>query len=419
MRIRKLEKSRNAVYLGIVCWITYFSIYLGRLNFSASMSEMAQAGIMGKAQLGSVAAAFYLAYGLGQFPSGLLGDRIPAGKLVLTGLLGAAFSNLMFPFIRSVGGMQILWFLNGFSQAMVWPPMARLITDFTSGRRTVNIILAMSFTSPAGMLCAYLLSAVLLDWKGWQYSFWAAAFWILGIALLWFRTVSGFERRNKTAVFPEGKKEKSEVKLKGICCSAAVSGFLWIIGATFIHGVLKDGLLTWIPTYLTERFAIEPSFSVVLTTVLPIINLSGVYLAEYCNKRFFRNEVSTAAVFFVFTFLSMIGMIAGVDKILYGTVVLFAVVTSMMTAVNTLFISLIPIHFQKEGKVATVSGILNAVTYLGSAAASGLFGWIAEQMGWMGTQILWCFCAAMGIICSVTAVRGWKRKRMDIYKDSV
>ena len=72
-----LSDKGSVIFFGVVCWVTYFSIYLGRLNFSASMSEMAQTGIWGKTQLGSVAAAFYLAYGLGQFPSGVLGDHFP------------------------------------------------------------------------------------------------------------------------------------------------------------------------------------------------------------------------------------------------------------------------------------------------------------------------------------------------------
>ena len=32
--------DRQTIFLGIVCWITYFSLYLGRLNFSASMSAV-------------------------------------------------------------------------------------------------------------------------------------------------------------------------------------------------------------------------------------------------------------------------------------------------------------------------------------------------------------------------------------------
>ena len=212
---------------------------------------------------------------------------------------------------------------------------------------------------------------------------------------------------------PQERQEREEAGKRILA-----SGILWIGVATFIHGVLKDGLTTWIPTYLTERFLIAPSFSVLLTTILPIVNLSGVYLADYTNRKIFKNETGTAAAGYAIAFLFLVTMIIGIGSSVYGTVAVFAVVTSMMTAVNTVFISLLPIHFQKEGKVATVSGILNAVTYLGSAVASVLFGWTAEKAGWTGTEMVWCFCAATGMIVCLVVLKRWKNSRRDIYTGS-
>ena len=37
--------KNSAAALGMVCWIVYFSIYLGRLNFSASMGDMTQTDV--------------------------------------------------------------------------------------------------------------------------------------------------------------------------------------------------------------------------------------------------------------------------------------------------------------------------------------------------------------------------------------
>lgn len=415
-----LSDKGSVIFFGVVCWVTYFSIYLGRLNFSASMSEMAQTGIWGKTQLGSVAAAFYLAYGLGQFPSGVLGDHFSGRKLVMLGLVGAALANAAFPFVESIKGMQVIWFINGLCQALVWPPMARLVADMTHGKQTVSIVLALSFTSPVGMLSAYLFSAVMLEKKGWQYSFWFAAIWLLAVAVFWFLSILKMEQRagfiHRKAVRTAKPQEQQEREEAGKRILA--SGIRWIGVATFIHGVLKDGLTTWIPTYLTERFLIAPSFSVLLTTILPIVNLSGVYLADYTNRKIFKNETGTAAAGYAIAFLFLVTMITGIGSSVYGTVAVFAVVTSMMTAVNTVFISLLPIHFQKEGKVATVSGILNAVTYLGSAVASVLFGWTAEKAGWTGTEMVWCFCAATGMIVCLVVLKRWKNSRRDIYTGS-
>ena len=82
-----------------------------------------------------------------------------------------------------------------------------------------------------------------------------------------------------------------------------------------------------------------------------------------------------------------------------GSMVVFAVVTSMMTGVNTLFVSLLPMHFRGEGKVSTATGVLNAITHLGSAAASILFGVLTEKFGWGGTEFAWCLCGIAGMFC--------------------
>ncbi len=412
---------RWTALLGAVCWLAYFSIYLGRLNFSASMGRMLQTGLWGRGQLGSVAAAFYLAYGIGQLPSGLLGDRLSPRWMVGIGLSGSALVNLLFPAVQTVTGMQVMWFANGLLQAMIWPPMVRLVTDLAGAARSVNIILLLSFSSPAGMLCTYLASAVLLKLGSWQSCFLLAGIWLAGTAVCWFLSISGLESRmspgggtgKKRDVQhrTEGKRAVSFLTPHGI----AASGMLWLTAAALLHGILKDGLTTWIPTCLAEEFSIPSSFSVLLTTALPVVSLCGVPLAQIINRRCLRNEASAGAMFYLLAFGSLLCMTGEAGNSLYGTVALFAIVTGMMTAVNTLLISLLPLHFGKEGRVATVSGVLNAVTYLGSAAASAVFGYTTEYAGWQGTQLVWCVCGAAGVLSCTAAAGKWKKNRKDIY----
>lgn len=404
--------NRRELLLGAVCWITYFSIYLGRLNFSAGMSEMLRTGLWEKGQLGSVAAAFYLAYGIGQYPSGLLGDRIPARWMVGAGLLGSALVNIFFPAAGTVSGMRGMWFVNGLLQAMIWPPMVRLVTSLVHPGCSVRIILMLSFSSPAGMLCTYLANAAILRVGSWEWCFLLAGIWLAGAAVLWLISTAAVERdaaprenapRQRDALH---KREKTAVVSFGLLC---------LTMAAFIHGILKDGLTTWIPTYLTEKFAIEPSFSVLLTMVLPVVNLCGIPVAQTANRRLFQNEAVVGALCYLLSLAGFLCMLGGGGSSLYGTVALLALATSLMVAVNTALVSLLPLHFEKEGRVATVSGMMNAVTYLGSAAASALFGYTTEYAGWTDTQLVWCACAAAGGFCCIGAIRSWKRNRKDIY----
>ena len=102
---------------------------------------------------------------------------------------------------------------------------------------------------------------------------------------------------------------------------------------------------------------------------------------------------------------------------LLGSMAVFAVVTSMMTGVNTLFVSLLPMHFRGEGKVSTATGVLNAITHLGSAAASILFGALTEKFGWGGTEIAWCLCGIAGMFCCMIPIKRWGNNRKNIYTE--
>ncbi len=421
------QTGGRVILLGAVCWITYFSIYLGRLNFSAGMSGMLQTGLWEKGQLGSVAAAFYLAYGIGQYPSGLLGDRIPARWMVGAGLLGSSLVNILFPAAGTVSGMRGMWFVNGLLQAMIWPPMVRLVTSRVNAGCSVRIILLLSFSSPAGMLCTYLASAVILQMGSWEWCFLSAGIWLAGVAVLWFVLTAAVERtvpprekeprqrdasHNRSNQNNRNKWNKWNNRKKTAVLSP---GLLCLTMAAFLQGILKDGLTTWIPTYLTEKFTLPASFAVLLTMVLPVVSLCGIPAAQTANRRFFQNEAVVGAICYLLSLGSFLCMLGEGGNSLYGTVILFAMVTSMMVAVNTVLVSLLPLHFGKEGRVATVSGMMNAVTYLGSAAASVLFGYTMEYAGWKDTQTVWCVCAAAGGFFCMGAIRNWKRNRKDIY----
>lgn len=41
-QMRKIENSRDAQLLFLLCWFAYFTSYIGRLNYSSAMTAMIQ-----------------------------------------------------------------------------------------------------------------------------------------------------------------------------------------------------------------------------------------------------------------------------------------------------------------------------------------------------------------------------------------
>lgn len=63
-------------------------------------------------------------------------------------------------------------------------------------------------------------------------------------------------------------------------------------------------------------------------------------------------------------------------------------------AVNTLYVSIYPLRYEKQGRVATISGFLNAVAYMGTAISTLGIGILAEHTNWSITVGLWVLFTA-------------------------
>ncbi|MFR7840855.1 MAG: hypothetical protein ACLU2Y_11450 [Blautia massiliensis (ex Durand et al. 2017)] len=171
-----------------------------------------------------------------------------------------------------------------------------------------------------------------------------------------------------------------------------------ILFPIMVHGMLKDGVTTWVPTYISENFLTSPSFSVMITTLLPIFNLAGAYLARYIYQKCQSNETRAASVFFGLSTLSLfILRICGHISI-FLTAVLFALTTTSMMAINTLYVSIYPLRYEKQGRVATVSGFLNATAYMGTAVSTFAIGMLAEHTSWNITVTIWVFFTVIALI---------------------
>ena len=80
-----------------------------------------------------------------------------------------------------------------------------------------------------------------------------------------------------------------------------------------------------------------------------------------------------------------------------------------MHAVNYFLICIVPARFEKYNAVSTMSGIINSLTYVGSAAATYGFGAISDHFSWEAVLITWVAVAVLGTVCCFVAVKPWKK----------
>lgn len=393
--MKKLYTPASIYLFFGICWLSYFSTYLGRLNFTASIAEMQAADGLSKTALGQVASAFFIAYGAGQLCSGFLADRLPPHLLVGGGLLGSAALNAGMALSHGTGAMTVLWGLNGLVQSLAWAPLVRTVVDLTSETHCARICLHLATTTPAGTLAAYGISAACIALGSWRYSFWFGAVFMAAAGVTWLLIVGSLRRVARqnglpdTASPPPGQAVSHPLR-------AVLPALAPVAAAVFLHGLLKDGILTWTPSYLQENFGFPAAISVALTLIVPVVNLSGVYLAGAVQTKWLRNEASTALIFF-----ALCGAGAGLwwlagRSSLPVTLAMLLVSTTCMTSVSTMLLSLLPLRYRSLGLTATLTGLLNAATYLGSAVSGAGFGALSEAGGWGAVLAVWCVLSLAG-----------------------
>lgn len=420
MTYHKLTDKKVIMNLFTLCWMAYFTCYIGRLNYSSAMTAMIEGNIFLKSEAGFISMVYFFAYGSGQLINGFLGDKRNPGKMIFLGLMLSMVCNLSMGLITAFGGMAVIWGINGYAQSMIWPPVIRIFAQMLEEETRLRCCINIVSTQAIGTLVSYLLSAAVLAFFDWRMVFFTAAGCLLVAALIWitgFRKVETYSLTHMSAdekaaddrklAGAAGGKAPQTVSLSKLIISG---GLLIIVIPVVVHGILKDGVTSWVPTYILETFHTSPSLSILVTTVLPIVNLSGAYAARYLYVKMKEQEAKAASVFFLLSVLCLILLWKFGSYSMLLTVVLLALITSSMMAVNTLFVNLLPLRFEKLGRVSTVSGFLNAMAYAGTAVSTFTIGIMVQKWGWETAIFSWVAVTAAGLLGCAAAGKRFQEK---------
>lgn len=409
-----MNKATVYRYLFPLCWMAYFTAYLGRLNYSAAIAEIVVAENFSNSACGLVSTGFFVCYGVGQLFSGVLGDHVSTKWMIFSGLMVSAFCNLSMGFLTTPSAMLVIWCLNGAAQSMTWAPILRAFAEYLPVESRQKACVNISTTYPIGTLATYVFCAIVILLSGWRMVFFLTAGVMLAVSAVWFVCFSRLEKNRDMLRADMPAPIDGSTLPSAMPFGRSVCLLLGCIGAALaMQGALRDGIMTWIPTYLSSTFSVDSTFSIFATTLLPIVNLGGVYAANFIRRRFRLDELATSLVLFVIG-----GTAAGFITVFGGgsllfSVVSFAVITSCMNGTNVMLVHIVPTYFVKYGRVSAVSGVVNATVYIGSSIATFGIGAIADAFGWSALMGVLCLVASAGaFICLATAPR-WRRFALD------
>lgn len=412
-----MKTNKTITALTWLCTAAYFCSYLTRLNYSAVMVEMIATGGFTKSGASIALTGLFITYGVGQIINGFLGDKIKPQALVLCGLLTSAVMNFAIVFCPNTLWMTVVWCINGFAQAMMWPPLVRILSTYTTETQYKKATVRVSWGSSFGTIAVYLMAPLFIDVGGWKMIFIVSAFMALLMACIWLPTYQRLERKLSQVNAVEMSKSETPKDEPASVTQKITKGIWALLGVIMLgiimQGILRDGITTWMPSYIEDSFHLGSQISILTGVILPIFSIVSVQAAAAVNRKMIRNELACSAFFFAMGMIALVALhLTQGDGELFSIILsvgAFTVVSACMHGVNLMLISMVPKFFQYTGRISLISGILNACTYIGSAFSTYGVALIAENFGWSVTVLIWIVVATVGTLTCTFTIRAWRR----------
>lgn len=399
---------------GIVafCTIAYFASYFSRKTFPVVMASMLEEGALDKSVAGLIGTALFVFYGAGQLISGYLGDRLQPKYLMFSGLMLSAVCNLLMPLMPNGYVMIPVWAVNGFAQALLWPPIVRILSDNLSHEKYVTANMIVTCGAHVSTIVLYLYAPLCISVLSWETVFFTSTVLCIlaGIIFITAMCIILPSSANKTHV-PKQNLQKSDVNVGKIVSS---NGLIPIFVCIVAMGFMRDGIESWLPTLYMEVFKQSSENSILVSVALPIFSIISLFLVKIMHKRkLFNNEATGSMVLFGMTALLCLPvcfLVSAKSAFLRILCLIFACIAcACMHSCNFLLISCVPGRFAKTGRASTIGGICNACTYTGAATSMYGIALVSDALGWSGAVASWVGISLVGVLFAFMAVKKYTK----------
>ena len=404
-------KNKQFTRLTFLCTAVYFVSYLSRINLAAIMVDLVQSGFTARQTAALALTLCSIAYGTGQILSGWLGDRFKPQNIILVGFLLTSAMNLSVSLLQNARMLPLLWAINGFAQACMWPPLVAIMAIHLNQDAYSRACVWVNWGSAFATILVYTCSPLLIRLNGFQTVFAFSGVAALTMAVLW-KVLFGrwFGNQDVRTYSKDGTSQPSAAEpfTKPVLL---LMGLVMI--AIVLQGALRDGVTNWMPTFVCESFGLDSSSAILTGVLLPIFQILCSQAAAWLFRKFSSNEAVTSGVIFALGTIAAIVVALVMSRSVLLTALFMAALAGCMHGVNFVLIGMVPRQFRRFGRVGLVSGVLNSCTYLGSAISTYGTALLSLSLGWAGTTALWIGIALAGSLICFSICKKWTAFRRE------
>lgn len=416
MNAKQLTLKRKQQILIVIACLVYSFAYTGRYSYNANIAPIMAFYNVTRAEAGLTGTFFFFAYGAGQLIHAIFCRFYPR-KYIIPGVLGvSAILNIAVFCGVPFGAIKYLWLLNGICQSVLWPTLVLVLSDTMDSVMMKQAVFAMSLTVVIGTVISYGGSAIFNLFHLFRGAFLLGAVLMVAIGIAWLVGYDVLTLEN--AGLAEAHAASSEATTAGggsrkRAANGALIGLFAVCGLFMaVDNFVKDGLNTWTPVILKERFGVGDSLSIVLTVALPFCGVFGAMLALRMNRKI-KDFRALSGILLLLLSVCICGILLSMKlESMVLTVAFLGVVSCFAHGINSIMTSIMPFAMRDKVNPGFLAGLMNSAGYVGSTASAYGLGVIADRTDWNTVMYILLF-ASVGVTLLAwgTVLLGQLRKR--------
>lgn len=400
MNAKQLTLKRKQQILIVIACLVYSFAYTGRYSYNANIAPIMAFYNVTRAEAGLTGTFFFFAYGAGQLIHAIFCRFYPR-KYIIPGVLGvSAILNIAVFCGVPFGAIKYLWLLNGICQSVLWPTLVLVLSDTMDSVMMKQAVFAMSLTVVIGTVISYGGSAIFNLFDLFRGAFLLGAVLMVAIGIAW---LIGYDTLTlENAGLAEAHAASSEATTAGggsrkRAANGALIGLFAVCGLFMaVDNFVKDGLNTWTPVILKERFGVGDSLSIVLTVALPFCGVFGAMLALRMNRKI-RDFRALSGSLLLLLSVCICGILLSMKlESMVLTVAFLGVVSCFAHGINSIMTSIMPFAMRDKVNPGFLAGLMNSAGYVGSTASAYGLGVIADRTDWNTVMYILLF-ASVGV----------------------
>ena len=390
-KVKVNQNVKNAIYLGSLCSVAYFAVYIARNILSAVTPQMVADGFT-EDYIGSVSALYLLFYAFGQLINGAIGDKIKAKYMLTMGLFFAGVTNLLLPvIIDKPNAAMIVYGLTGFFLSMIYGPMTKVVSENTEPIYTTRCSLGYTFSSLLGSPAAGILAVFLT----WQSVFFVSTGVLVAMAACVFTFFTVFERRGIVKYGQYKPTEKGAGNIK-ILFKRQIVKFSLI---SILTGVVRTSVVFWLPTYIAQYLSFSPEEAASIFTGATLAISMTSFIAIFLYERLGHDMDKTILI--VFTSSVIFFTLTYFVKLPVLNIIFIVLAIMSSNAAATMLWSRYCPSLRDTGLVSSATGFLDFLSYSAAALANITFAGAIDAIGWGNLILVWIGLVTLGVIVAL------------------